>query len=320
MNTTPQILKLVDLFSGTGSFSYSMKKYGIECVYANDMEDSSKEIYDLNMYPHTLTKANINDVNITDIPKHDILTAGFPCQPFSISGKRLGFNDSRSNVFWKLIEILEYHQPKIIILENVKNLLSHDNKNTFKTIKTNLESKGYHLKYQVLNTAIITPIPQNRERIYIVGFLNKDLSDKFNFDFETSNIQKNPVSNYYEPNPNKKYYYKSDCLIYPKLVEAVVSQTKIYQYRRTYVRENKNDNCPTLTACMGSGGHNVPIVLDDIGIRKLTPRECFNLQGFPEAYQLPNISDSKLYKLAGNAITIPIVELILQKLKDIECI
>jgi len=229
------------------------------------------------------------------------------CQPFSIAGKRHGFEDSRSNVFWKILEIIDYHSPKCVVLENVKNLLSHDDKKTFETIKTELTSRGYTVYYKVLNTAEITGIPQHRERIYIVCLK----SGEFNLDFES--IPKQSIQSCLGE-ACQKYYYTDKSSTWELIKSTIIEKDTIYQYRRVYVRENKSKECPTLTANMGSGGHNVPIILDEKGIRKLTPRECFNFQGFPESYILPEVADSHLYKLAGNAVSLPVVQLIANRL------
>jgi DNA (cytosine-5)-methyltransferase 1 len=309
----------IDLFAGTGAFSYALEEtQKFKCVFANDMIDSCKQIYDLNHTNCELTLKDLNDIECKDIPKHSLLCAGFPCQPFSIAGQQKGFDDSRSNVFWKILEILKIHNPRFVILENVKNLKSHDKGNTYKTIISNLEKLGYFMRDNILNTSKITTIPHHRERIYIVGFKNKD--DYDNFDFNFSKKQKNKIKNYLEDNVDNKYYYDSRFKVYDlieKTIDKDIDNDIIYQYRRYYVRENKNNCCPTLTANMGGGGHNVPLLKDKKGIRKLTPRECFNLQGFPQEYKLPNISDSHLYKLAGNAVSIPVVSLIAKKLVDI---
>ena len=305
----------IDLFSGTGAFSYVLEKNGFNCVFANDNVKSSKDIYDANNQKCPLTLEDIHNININDIPKHDILCAGFSCQPFSIAGQQKGFQDSRSNVFWKIIEILNIHKPNIIILENVKNLKAHDKGNTFKVIENNLTKLGYMLKYNILDTCKLTNVPHHRERIYIVGFLNKEEYDLFNFDFPIKSI--NSISLYLENDINDKYYYTDRFKVYDTIENEVtehISDNILYQYRRYYVRKNKSKCCPTLTANMGGGGHNVPLIKDDNGIRKLTPRECFNLQGFPKDYKLPKLSDSVLYKLAGNAVSIPVVDLIIKKL------
>lgn len=311
-------LKLVDLFAGTGAFSKVFSKFGVECVYANDFCKESEVIYNLN-HTNELINKNINDVKPLEIPNHDILCAGFPCQPFSIAGKRDGFNDERSNVFWSLLEIIKFHTPKILILENVKNLVSHDKGKTFNTIKKHLIDAGYHIKYHVLNTSKYTKVPQNRERIYILCFRSKKLFNKFDFDFpEKTNSE---IIDFLENKVDTKYYYSDRFKIYKTIEEELTSNIEtgvLYQWRRYYLRENKSGVCPTLTANMGTGGHNVPLLMDDVGIRKLTPKECFNLQGFRSSYKLPtNLSDCRLYKLAGNAVSPPIVKLIAKKLSTI---
>ena len=237
------------------------------------------------------------------------------CQPFSIAGKQQGFQDSRANVFWKILEIIDYHKPKYVILENVKNLTSHDDENTFKTIKTKLNEKGYFIQFKVLNTSDITDIPQHRERIYIVCIKSEDIHKKFSLDFDKK--EKKGIKLLLEKGIANKYYYTDSSKIWNMLKDSVVKDDTVYQYRRVYVRENKNNECPTLTANMGTGGHNVPLVLDAKGIRKLIPRECFNFQGFPQTYTLPKISDAQLYKLAGNAVSFPVVELIANRLINI---
>jgi DNA (cytosine-5)-methyltransferase 1 len=309
--TNQSKLKMIDLFAGTGAFSLAFKDNNVDIVFANDMVDHSKKAYDTN-FNHTLTLKDLNDIKVEDIPSHDILTGGFPCQPFSIAGHQEGFKDERSNVFWKILSIVDYHQPKCIILENVKNLLSHDDHKTFEIIKSNLEKKGYHVCYKVLNTAEITGIPQHRERIYIVCIKSKQVFDSFDLNFPS--IQKKKISEFLEENVPSKYYYTDKSTIWDLVKANVTKKDTVYQYRRVYVRENKSSECPTLTANMGSGGHNVPIILDEKGIRKLTPRECFNLQGFPSSYILPALSDCNLYKLAGNAVSVPVVKLIADKL------
>lgn len=311
-------MKMIDLFAGTGAFSYAFHQTNkVDTVFANDLLESSETIFNLNNHIK-LTRKDLNSITDDEIPEFDILTGGFPCQPFSIAGMKKGFEDERSNVFWKILSILKTHSPKIVVLENVKNLQSHDNGNTYKVIVENLTNLGYHVKTKILNTCKITNVPQNRERIYIVCFKEKALYDKFEFEFKEGVNE--PLVNFLESNIPDKYYYNDKTVIYKELTENVVKSIEtntVYQYRRYYVRENKNGVCPTLTANMGTGGHNVPIVLDKKGIRKLTPRECFSLQGFPKDYKLPNISDSKLYSLSGNAVSVPVVSLIANKIMEL---
>jgi DNA (cytosine-5)-methyltransferase 1 len=301
-------LKMIDLCAGTGAFTLAFEKVNVECVFANDINKNSKIIYD-NNFNHKLFLKDINDIKVEDIPAHDIMCSGFPCQGFSIAGKQKGFDDIRSNVFWKLLEIIQYHQPSYIILENVKNLLSHDNKKTFEIIKDNLISKGYFINYKILNTSDITGIPQHRKRIYIVC---TKLKNPFSLDFEK--IKKNKISTSLETDIPVKYYYTNKSTTWELVKANVIKKDTVYQFRRVYVRENKSNECPTLTANMGGGGHNVPLIVDNIGIRKLTPRECFNLQGFPKSYKLEKLSDTQLYKLAGNAVSVPVIQLIANRL------
>jgi len=310
-------ITMIDLFAGTGAFSYAFNKYNIKCCFSNDLCDNSEKIFNIN-HNTKLLLSNLNNIKNKDIPEHNILCAGFPCQPFSIAGNQEGFKDERSNVFWKIINIIKFHSPDIVILENVKNLQSHDNKKTFKIIYSKLKELNYHIKYSILNTCNITNIPQNRERIYIVCFKNIELYNKFNFEFEKKNLKL--IKTLLEKNISEKYYYTDRFKVYNTIKENItknIDENVLYQYRRYYVRENKNNMCPTLTANMGGGGHNVPLLKDDKGIRKLTPRECFNLQGFPLDYKLPDISDSALYKLAGNAVSIPVIEQIACKISKL---
>lgn len=308
-------LKMIDLFAGTGAFSKAFINTGrVDVVFANDVLPISKQIYDAN-FNHSLTLGDLHDIDVTQIPKHDILTGGFPCQPFSIAGKQQGFDDTRSNVFWKIVSIVEYHQPEYIILENVKNLLSHDKGNTFNIIKSSFEKLHYNVCYKIFDTAKISGIPQHRERIYIICMKNKESFDKFSISIsmDFGNVEKRPLVEFLEKNKvDEKYYYNDKSKIWHLLENDVKHKNTVYQFRRVYVRENKSGVCPTLTANMGSGGHNVPIILDDFGIRKLTPRECFNLQGFPSSTILPKMSDCNLYKLAGNAVSLPVIEKIAQ--------
>lgn len=166
-----------------------------------------------------------------------------------------------------------------------------------------------------MDTAKITYTPQHRERIYIVCFKNSTHADQFNFDFETKTPHS--INSLICDSVDAKYYYTETMKCWNLLKESIISHNTLYQFRRVYVRENKSKLCPTLTANMGTGGHNVPLINDTRGIRKLTPRECFNFQGFPSSYTLPSIADSHLYKLAGNAVSVPVVSLIAKEVVGI---
>ncbi len=192
----------------------------VDIVFSNDMTKYSEIIYN-NNFGHQLTLGDLNEIENNMIPSHDIIFSGFPCQPFSIAGNQQGFEDKRSNVFWKILSIIDHHKP----LENVKNLVSHDNGNTFKIILGNLESRGYSVCYKILNTSQLTGIPQNRERIYIVCIKSKDVFSKFNLEFE--HIKKKKIS---------EFYYTSSSSTWDLLNNANIKTDTVYQYRRVYVR------------------------------------------------------------------------------------
>ena len=255
-------------------------------------------------------------IGIDDLPEFDFILGGFPCQAFSIAGYRKGFEDEkgRGNLFFDIARILDARKPEGFLLENVKNLRSHDGGKTFRIIQETLEGLGYHIKPKVLNSMEYGNVPQNRERIYIVGFKNKEYCDRFEFPEPIKLSVK--ITDLLEKNVDEKYYYNNKPL-FAKLKDFVKEEGKVYQWRRQYVRENKSGVCPTLTANMGMGGHNVPIIKDKKGIRKLTPMECFKIQGFPEDFQLPKISDSALYKQAGNSVSVPVLEAVAKQIMKV---
>ena len=234
---------------------------------------------------------------------------GFPCQAFSVAGYRKGFEDERGEVFFQLARIISQKLPRVIFIENVKNLVGHDNGNTYKVIRETLESYGYHLKTMVLNACEYGNIPQNRERIYIIGFLNEEDFDNFKQISPINlTVKISDIIDYNAKVDDKFYYTEQNCSFYNLLKEGVTNKDTVYQWRRKYIRENKSNLCPTLTANMGTGGHNVPIVLTKYGIRKLTPKECFMFQGYPESFVLPDdVAQSHLYKQAGNSVVIPVI-------------
>ncbi|WHI88718.1 DNA (cytosine-5-)-methyltransferase [Staphylococcus epidermidis] len=213
-------------------------------------------------------------------------------------------------MFFELLRVIKSKSPECIFIENVKNMVTHDHGNTFKVIKEALVLNGYSIKWKVLNAKDYGNIPQNRERIYIVGFKNKTAFEKFRFpnridlDFNLRDIID------FENKKDERYYYrKGKQPFYDQLEENMDNENLIYQWRRKYVRANKSGVVPTLTANMGTGGHNVPLIKTKYGIRKLTPRETFNLQGFPKDYTLPKeMSNGQLYKQAGNSVVVTVIE------------
>jgi DNA (cytosine-5)-methyltransferase 1 len=213
--------------------------------------------------------------------------------------------DERGTLFFEIANILKERKPIGFFLENVKNLTGHNFGKTFQVILNKLDSLGYDVKYAVLNSMEYGNIPQNRERVYIIGFQKETkLIEKFVFPLSLQ--LKTSIQDILENEVADSYYYNNKPL-FEKLKSFPFKINTIYQWRRKYVRENKNGVCPTLTANMGTGGHNVPLVMDKKGIRKLTPRECARIQGFPNTYKLPKIADSALYKQIGNSVSVPVV-------------
>ena len=307
-------IKTIDLFAGIGGIRLGFEQNGFETVFANDFDQYCKQTYDLNFKDTPLSVGDISKIDIGTLPQFDALLAGFPCQPFSIAGYRKGFEDGgRGNMFFEILKILKARKPAIILLENVKNLKGHDDGKTFKIISEALEAIGYKINTQVLNCAEYGNVPQNRERIYIVGFLDHGVANRFSFPEKISRTKS--VEDLLEANVDESFYYEGKPL-YGKLKDVVKSRNTVYQWRRVYVRENKKGLCPTLTANMGMGGHNVPIILDRKGIRKLTPRECARIQGFPDSYKLPdNLPVSRLYKQFGNSVAVPVITRIARQIR-----
>lgn len=304
------VIKIADFFCGVGGMRLGFERANsaYECVFSNDIDLNAIKTYETNFRSHRVCKTSISDLNLDTIPDFDIFLGGFPCQSFSVAGNRKGFSDERGNLFFDIIKILKHKKPKAFLLENVKNLKTHANGETFKTIKREIHSAGYRFKCKIMNSSQYGNVPQNRERIYLVGFRDVRLAELFTFPKKIA--LRKTISSILDLSIPSKYYYTRNSKIYPILAEHIIKgaeTNQVYQYRRKYVRANQSGVCPTLTANMGGGGHNVPIIRDSLGIRKFTPRECFSLQAFPGTYTLPNLSDSALYKQAGNTVSVSVI-------------
>jgi DNA (cytosine-5)-methyltransferase 1 len=305
----------IDLFAGIGGMRKGFEDAGFSTVYANDFDNYCKITYDLNFDEPKLLVKDITKIKFSEIPDgFDVLLAGFPCQPFSIAGYQKGFEDKgRGNLFFNILKILKAKNPPALLLENVKNLKVHDNGNTFNAIGEALQSAGYKVRSAVLNSMEYGNVPQNRERIYIVGFKSLDSYNAFEFPNELKLTKS--IADILERNVEDKYYYNNKPL-FEKLKNKIVKYNTVYQWRRVYVRENKKGVSPTLTANMGMGGHNVPIIRDKKGIRKLTPLECARLQGFENIRISKELTDSALYKQFGNSVSVPVMRRIANKIKQ----
>ncbi len=303
--------RIVDLFAGIGGIRTGFQKvFKKDCsiVFSSEIDKNAQKTYYLNY--NEVPYGDITTIKEEDVPEHDIVLAGFPCQAFSIAGYRKGFDDTRGTLFFDVARIVKYHKPKVLFLENVKGFVGHDKGNTFKVVQETLVELGYKVYSKVLNTKDYG-IPQNRERIYIVAFLDNSVE----FEFPQKTKLKTTIHKYFEKEVDESFYYNNKPL-YEKIKDDVTSRDTVYQWRRQYVRENKNNVCPTLTANMGTGGHNVPIIKDDHGIRKLTPRECVRFQGFDDTFKFPkDLAMSHRYKQAGNSVTVTVIAAIAKEIK-----
>ncbi len=308
------MLRCASFFAGVGGIDKGFEKNKLfKIVYANEFDPYPVKTYELNSRLKVDCR-DIREVEADEIPDFDVMLAGFPCQAFSVAGYRKGFEDEkeRGTLFFELIRIIKEKRPEIVFLENVKNLVGHDNGNTFRVIREALEANGYQVDPKVLNAMEYENIPQNRERIYLVCFRDKEISQGFQFPSPIPLKKKLSDIIDFNTKVDEKYYYtegkyKGD--IYEQLVEAMDEENAIYQWRRKYVRKNKSGVVPTLTANQGEGGHNVCLIKTKHGIRKMTPHECFNTQGFPKTFKLPgDMSDARLYKQAGNSVCVSVIE------------
>lgn len=320
------------LFAGVGGICCAFQQASCTITWANELDANACLTYKLNSN-NKLIEGSVKDLSKENLDEIDILVAGFPCQPFSQAGHSKGFNDERGALFFDVVRLLEELQPQAFFLENVKRLTTHDNKKTFTTIRQALTKAGYSFIPFVLNAARYTNIPQGRERTYMVGFRGESnyfyktpikennldvagcsLSKSFTIPAVESATKK--ITSFLDKSTVDKtdIYNDKNNKIHERIREKVVSQETVYQYRRYFVRENKSNVCPTLTANMGGGGHNVPIILSSGVPRRLTPKECFNLQGFPKDFELPEITRGQLYKQAGNSVVVPMVQKIAKEM------
>jgi DNA (cytosine-5)-methyltransferase 1 len=303
-------------FAGVGGIELGFELAGFEPVFANEIDKKATVTYGKNHKSTLLIHDDIKNIKPGQLPKQiDVIAGGFPCQAFSVAGYRLGFDDPRGTLYFDLLKLIVSKKPQVVFLENVRNLVSHDGGNTFHVILESLEMNGYFVSWKVMNAKDFGNIPQTRERIYIVAFRSKRAFEKFSFPEKITLKVKLRDFIDFDKKMDEKYYYRENRPMYRTLLSEMKSKDTLYQWRRHYVRENKSQLSPTLTANMGTGGHNVPLIVTKHGIRKLTPRECFNLMGFPKDFILPaELPDSHLYKQAGNAVVVPVIKAIAQQI------
>lgn len=315
--------KFIDLFAGIGGFHYALSSFGAKCVFASEWDKYAAETYErnFNLKPH----GDITLIKEDTIPNHDILCGGFPCQAFSISGKQKGFEDTRGTLFFEIARIISHHKPKVIFLENVKNLAKHDGGKTFQTILKTLDNLGYNVYSKVLNSSNFR-LPQNRERVYIVGFEKSISSDNFRFP-ENLNI---PISLEFilEENPiDAKIIERNDIDIYKNFfIEEDIFGNKILPNKPIQIgKVNKGGqgeriyhpagHAITLSAYGGVGSKTGLYKINN-QIRKLSTRECARVQGFPDSFII-NSTQTQAYKQFGNSVSINVLQAIIHQITKI---
>ncbi|WP_375562773.1 DNA cytosine methyltransferase [Bernardetia sp. OM2101] len=297
------MFKFIDLFAGVGGIRIPFQELGGECVFTSELDKFAQITYEANFGEKP--KGDITKIHEEDIPTFDILLAGFPCQAFSIAGKRLGFEDTRGTLFFDIARIIKYHRPKAFLLENVKGLINHNKKQTFKTIKETLYQLGYNVHFKVLNAKKFG-VPQNRERIYIVGFL-EDVAFDFPLDL---NI---PV--------------KLGDILDEEIDERYTISDKLWESHQARKKRNlekgwgfgyslfteESEYTSTISARYYKDGSEVLIAQKNNNPRKLTPREAGRLQGFPESFIIP-VSDTQAYKQFGNSVAVPVIRAVAKEM------
>lgn len=311
-------MKYISLFAGIGGFDLALQRQGHECVYANEWDKYASKIYNKNFHKGLNEKGidtrDIRTVSTNEIPEHELLVGGFPCQAFSIAGKRRGFDDTRGTLFFEIARVLRDKKPRLLLLENVKGLLSHDSGNTFKTIISALTELGYDLQWQVLNSKNFG-VPQNRERVFVVGNLRGTSRPEI---FPIRNYNSTALRELTKGVSDAYRVYTTACAKTLKgQAGGVGAKTGLYAVviDRGIIKEKSIVNTLDANYYKGLDNHQARTgIMEGIKIRRLTPTECERLQGFPDGWT-EGVSDTQRYKCLGNAVTVNVVEYIIKNLK-----
>lgn len=306
------------LFAGIGGIDLAFVQAGFEVLWAIENDHASCETYRANFSNVHLSEQDIRNVDVTTLPPVDVVAAGFPCQAFSVGGKQQGFRDDRGNLFFQVARFVQEHTPRFVFLENVANLVQHDDGHTFQVIYNTLLEYGYYVRYRVMRASEYGNIPQIRDRIYIVAFRTIEDCECFQFpkplDLEMTVdaiIDRSKVA-------REDYYYNGNDPFSVKARQVVTNPKAIYRVYHGSIKPIKNGLCPTLTASMGTQSNQVPLICDVAGVRKLTIRECLRFQGFPDTFGFPqSVSQDKRYKQVGNSVCIPVVRRIALKIAEL---
>ncbi|HCT65518.1 MAG TPA: DNA (cytosine-5-)-methyltransferase [Lachnospiraceae bacterium] len=313
-------ITFIDLFAGIGGFRIAMEHYGATCVFSSEIDNYAKQTYSTNFddMPH----GDITLISETIIPKHDVLCAGFPCQAFSISGKQKGFEDARGTLFFEIIRIVNFHKPKLLLLENVANLKNHSDGETINHMVSLLKDIGYTVFFDILNASNFG-VPQSRKRIYFVCFRNDINVKNFNF-----------------PKPTKKDIALEDVLLPDHITKDYIIYRDDINIQKTEPTNRTNKpirigtinkggqgeriyspkgHAITLSANGGGAGAKTGAYLINGKVRKLCPEECKLVQGFPSNYIIP-VNDSQAWKQFGNTVAIPVLEAIIESILELNII
>lgn len=309
-------MKIGSLFSGIGGIDLAFEQAGFNVVWANEIDKDACKTYRHN-FPNTLlSELDIRKLNASTIPDFDVLTAGFPCQSFSVCGNRKGFADERGNLFFEIMRIADEKKPGIIFLENVANLVEHDNGKTFNRIHDELSKRDYYIRYIVAD-ACNYGTPQHRTRTYIVAFKDYEMCTRFQFPKEQA-LQKYifDIINRSD-RADDKFYFDKNSVQYQKMKLAITDENQIYRFSDYGIQKSRDGISFTLKANMGTWYNRVPIIKDNFGIREITPKECLALQGFPESFDFPDISIKSMYKQCGNTVVVPVIKDIAKNIRSI---
>ena len=298
--------KFIDLFAGVGGIRIPFEELGGDCVFSSEWDKFAQRTYAANF--GDIPKGDITKINAMDIPEHDILIGGFPCQAFSQAGLKKGFKDTRGTMFFEIARILDHHKPKAILLENVKGLRGHDKGNTFKTIISILNELGYQTLESTVLNAKHFGLPQNRERIFIVGY-----KKHVNFQFPQPPMIDTRLGDILDKKIPDKY------TISDRLWEGAQRRKEKYKkkgYGFGYSLFNKESKyTSTISARYYKDGAEIWIDQGKKNPRKLTPNEARKLQGFPEGFIIP-VSDGQAYKQFGNAVPVPVIRAIAERMVE----
>lgn len=296
--------RFIDLFAGIGGIRLPFTELGGRCVFSSEWDKAATRTYAANF--GDVPFGDITKIPADFIPPHDVLLAGFPCQAFSIIGNMKGFADTRGTMFFEVARILDYHRPRAILLENVKNLVGHDGGKTFKVILDTLRSLGYHVKWKVLN-ALCFGLPQKRERVIIVGFRSEQACEAFNFDFPVVPFD---LASILDADADVDPKLLASDAIVRKRMESVAGKRVFYP---SIWHENKGGNISVLPySCALRTGASYNYLLVN-GVRRPTSRELLRLQGFPENYQIV-VPHSEIRRQTGNSVAVPMIRAVAKKI------